>query len=150
MNAKSLVLVGTSGVLLLGGLVTLATPWGLVVLAPGIICLVVGIGLGRFRPWAWYGAIAILVPMNLVVGVAGLIVIGWSGGVSVLTLIMVLSASYVLWVLLSRGGRQRYLQLAEAMAFADENPDTLTGRAFGKRRGRLRSSRPKPDAGEEP
>jgi hypothetical protein len=47
-----------------------------------------------------------------------------------------LSAFYVAKVLLSHGGIERYQAIAEAKQFAQDNPDSLTAKLYGKKKKR--------------
>ena len=122
----------------------LDTLWAFIGVGIGLLFLVLGVGLRRFRPWAWYLGVVVLVPLYVAGGVAGLILIG-AGVVTVMSVAMLLSAFHVSWVLLSKGGRQRYVKIREALDRADAEPGTLVGRYYGKKSRRTGRSAQPPD-----
>ncbi|MHC4598210.1 MAG: hypothetical protein ACYS47_04320 [Planctomycetota bacterium] len=128
------------GVLILaGGLLILAfSAWGVPLLALGVIFIITGIGLGRYRMWGWYMGVIVLVPLNILGAVAAALFMGLTSYVSFGLILMVLSGIYVGKVLLSKGGRARYRKIVEARVYAENNPDSLTARMYGKRKGRGR------------
>ena len=133
-GAVSLMLKLFGGLLLLPALlVMLVHPgYGLIGAIPGAAFLAVGWGLGAYRMWAWYGAVVTLLPISL----AMTALVFWAGasGVIGLTTLTVPSVSlYVMWVLLSRGGRAHYRATSEAIARARANPASLAGRAYRRR-----------------
>lgn len=114
----------------------LANPWGLGGLGSlgvGLGFLVVGYGLGWYKIWAWYAGVVLMLPLTTAVTLGALMMVG-VGGIYILYLLLPPAfAAYVTWVLLSKGGRTRYRQTAEAIARAKANPDSIAGRLYRKR-----------------
>ena len=102
----------------------------------GVICFFTGRAMGKYKSWAWYSAACILVPWFVLSGILGLLYLPIADVVpepfgSILQafpLLACLAAVYVEWALLSKGGRQRYNGLAEAMKKIAERPDSLAAR----------------------
>jgi hypothetical protein len=116
-------------------LLTLACwPVGIPMLLAGLSLIGTGRGLGAYKVWAWYAAVAILVPLNL--GLAALCVaaIYSEGTVVGLTLLIgPIYAGYVLWVLLSPSGRQRYWHNAAAAARVEASRNPTVRKRYRKR-----------------
>ena len=108
-------------------------PWFAVAAVLGAVFFGVGRGLARFRPWAWYGAVLILVPGTAAMG--ALLALDSEVGFVFCYQAYVFwgFSSFVLWTLLSKGGRKRYRELVRIMAYARKHPKTAVGRAFGRR-----------------
>ncbi len=136
--------------------------WGGIVVA--VLCFVIGRGMARFRPWAWWGGVAVLVPLYGIIGGFALVhslaaygtgrggvVPGYIGlSVYVFMPLTVLLAIWVLWVLLSKGGRRRYQRQYEILEAARANPDSILGRAYGFRRPPPKPAAALEDASEAP
>ena len=122
------------GLMILVGLLLTTAAWWLSAIAViGLGVMVAGFGLAAFRPWAWFVAVALLVP--LAIGSLVLIVVAtiYYGKIGISLFFAPAYAAYVLWVLCSRGGRQRYQEIREAIARAKDNPDSIAGRLYRKR-----------------
>jgi hypothetical protein len=111
----------------------LVSLFGIIGVVVGVLFFILGVGLNRYRMWAWYLGVAVLVPLNIIGGVLGLIFLGF-GIISVVTISMVLSAFYVSWVLLSKGGRSRYKKMGENSRYAEENPDSRAAQILARRK----------------
>ena len=94
-----------------------------------------GIGLGRFSPWAWYLGIIVLVPFYLVGGLLGVLLVG-TGIINATSIALILSAVYVAWVLLSKGGHSRYARIRAALEQANTEHGTMLSKYYGKKRTR--------------
>lgn len=129
-NLSVLLRVWGGLILLFGLLVTLGTAWGLVGVGLGAACVVAGGGLARYRDWAWFFAVAFLVPVHLAISAVMLVFIGLSGIVTAVSVGIGISGLYVAWVLLSRGGRERYRRNREALEAAMADPRSALGRAM--------------------
>lgn len=112
----------------IGILVTMLTLWGITVIVAGVGTIVVGIGLGKYRPWAWWGAVIILIPYNIIGCAVATILTGFEMRISVGAGLTLISLFYVSWVLLSKGGRKRYRQLAVASKQIDQKPNSIAAR----------------------
>ncbi|MBM4036645.1 MAG: hypothetical protein FJ291_33330 [Planctomycetes bacterium] len=104
-------------IVLLGALVALTDWVGGVGVACGVLLWVLGYGLRRFRMWAWYLGVAVLMPICGLGGTVGQVLVV-TGAARILGVALVASASYVGWVLLSKGGRKRYREIRELMGKA--------------------------------
>ena len=123
---------------LLGLLALCASWWFVTIVVSGVALIGLGYGMSAYKPWAWVVAVAILVPLSVllvVATVAAMLSVGVRGlGVFMAPAYM----WYVLWVLCSRNGRQRYRDTREAILRARANPDSIAGKLIsGRVRGRL-------------
>lgn len=117
-------------ILLVGLLLVLGTPWGWAGVLLGAGCFATGGGLARYRDWAWYAAVAFLVPLHLVISLGMILLMGLSGIVTVTSAGIGISGFYVAWVLLSHGGRERYRRNREALEEARSNPRSALGKTL--------------------
>jgi hypothetical protein len=100
---------------LVGVLLTLAYwPVGVPLLSAGLLLIGTGRGLGAYKIWAWYAAVAILAPVNLALAVLCVWASYSGGAVGLATLLGPAYGGYVLWTLLSPAGRKRYWHNAAA------------------------------------
>jgi hypothetical protein len=114
------------------------TQWAYAGIPVGVGFFIMGMGLGRYKIWAWYMGVFLLLPISVLGAIVATFLIGF-GAITPLTLSMLLSGLYVGWVLLSRGGRERYVRASEAMRKARRDPNSVLGNAYGgKRKGRSR------------
>jgi len=120
------------GMFILPGLLVMfgSVGWGLIVAAPGTLLLVIGIGVGRYQPWAWYAAVVAMLPLSIVITLATLIAAGLTMNYIWMVVLWPLFCAYVAWILLSNSGRQRYFETGDAIARARENPDSMAGRRY--------------------
>ena len=110
-----------------------------IVLAGSVLHLV-GWGLGSYKPWAWYAAVIVLVPLSLLLAImmflyGRFLFVQASTWVHAVLGVSMLSAGliyfpYVLWILLSRGGKKRYQDTCDAMKRIKERPDSPASRFY--------------------
>jgi|GEM_PF-6928963 hypothetical protein len=125
------------GFLLFVGIGIMCLNWrvGLLGAIPGLAVLVTGLGLARYKLWAWYAAVGILIPLS--VSIAVFTVVAWvSSGQTSFAALLAGPAylAYVIWALLSKSGRQRYRESIAARQAALDNPDSIAGKMLRGRR----------------
>ena len=118
---------------LIGLLATIANWYWTPMLVIGVAICVFGWGLGVYKPWAWFGAVLLLLPLSLLILVLTGFLFLNQGAIGIPLLTAPIYLWYVLWVLLSKRGRDRYREMGEARLRARDNPDSIAGRLYRKR-----------------
>jgi hypothetical protein len=126
------------GVALIGALLSLvfwkhhAPIWilwvGMPIFVLGLLLVSTGRGLGAYKAWAWYLAVAVLVPLNLAVAAFFIYATILSGAVGFATLVAPAYAGYVLWTLLSKSGRESYWRSVAAVERTKADPNRVVRR----------------------
>jgi hypothetical protein len=113
--------------------VTLVFGVGLPVFMLGILLVFTGRGLGTYKAWAWYSAVALLVPFNLALAALCLWFSIMAGVMGFATLMAPAYCGYVLWTLLSTSGRENYRRNVAAVKRAKTDPNRVVRRRYRSR-----------------
>ncbi len=106
---------------------------GLPVFVFGVVLVSAGRGFGAYKAWAWYVAVAVLVPFNLAVAAFFIYVTILSGFVGFVAFIAPAYGGYVLWTLLSKTGRENYRRSVAAVERAKTDPNQAARRRYRSR-----------------
>ena len=99
----------------------------------GLVLLSAGRGVGAYKAWAWYVAVAVLVPLNLAVAAFFIYAMTLSGVLGFTTIIAPAYAGFVLWTLLSKSGRENYWRSVAAVERAKTDPNRVVRRRYRSR-----------------
>ncbi|MEK6234272.1 MAG: hypothetical protein N2C14_06145, partial [Planctomycetales bacterium] len=103
----------------------------------GIGYLTFGFAFGAYARWAWWGSVLLLIPLSVFFTVVGFITYALGvvdGPFAIFPAICSLTVFYVGWVLFSKGGRSRYVETVAAIQHAKEDPESVAGQAFQRKR----------------